>query len=124
MRPWPSSHSLGGHTSWLTPSLIVASLLFGVATASAQTSSANNQNLNDENLLVAVPGGYKIDFQQRTGSMLISEMVPVAQTVADWTEMVTVQVFHDLKATPEQFKTRVDKEGAAACPGIESHPVA
>jgi hypothetical protein len=51
-------------------------------------------------------------------------MVPVAQTVKDWTEMVTVQVFHDLKATPEQFKARIDKEGPAACAGIESNPVA
>lgn len=99
-------------------------LLFGPATASAQTSSANNQNLSDENLLVALPDGYKIDSQQRAGNMLISEMVPVAQTVADWTGMVTVQVFHDLKAAPEQFKARIDKEGSAACSGIEPHPVA
>jgi hypothetical protein len=110
--------------------LITGGLLFGLATASAQTpsapvSSANNNNLlTDENLLVAVPDGYKIDFQQRTGNMLISETVPVAQTVHDWTEMVTVQVFHDLKIRPEQFKARIDQEGPAACPGIESHPIA
>jgi hypothetical protein len=104
--------------------LIAAGLLFGTATASAQTSPANNEKLSDENLLVALPDGFKIDFQQRAGNMLINEMVPVGQTVNDWTEMVTVQVFHDLKTTPEQFKARIDKEGPAACAGIESHPVA
>jgi hypothetical protein len=112
------------HSNLLTPALTVAGLLIGLATASAQTSSTNSQNLSDENLLVAVPDGYKVDFQQRSGSMLISEMVPVAQTVANWTEMVTVQVFHDLKATPQQLKARIDEEGLAACDGIESNPVA
>jgi hypothetical protein len=120
---------LSDHTTRFVPALVAAVFLFGLATASAQMSSANNQNvanenLTNENLLVALPEGYKIDFQQRTGNMLISEMVPVAQTVHDWTEMVTVQVFHDLKVTPEQFKARIDKEGPAACAGIESHPIA
>jgi hypothetical protein len=115
---------LGEHTTRLAPALIAAGLLFGLATASAQTPSANSENLINENLLVALPDGYKIDFQQRTGNMLIREMVPVAQTVHDWTEMVTVQVFHDLKVTPQQFKARIDQEGPAACPGIESHPIA
>jgi hypothetical protein len=115
---------LSDHTTRFVPALVAAVFLFGLATASAQMSSANNQNvanenLTNENLLVALPEGYKIDFQQRTGNMLISEMVPVAQTVHDWTEMVTVQVFHDLKVTPEQFKARIDKEGPAACAGIE-----
>jgi hypothetical protein len=78
---------LGERRNWLTRALIVTVLLLGPATAMAQTSSANSQNLSDENLLIAVPEGYKVDFQQRTGNMLISEMVPVAQTVANWTEM-------------------------------------
>jgi hypothetical protein len=109
----------------LAPALIAAELPFGLATASAQTSPAkSNEKLTDENLLVAVPDGYKIDFQQRSGNMLISEMVPDAQTVADWTEMVTVQVFHVLKVTPEQLKARIDEEGLAACDGIQSNPVA
>ena len=103
---------------------MAAGLLFGLTGASSQPSPASNQKLIDENLLVAVPDGYKIDFQQRAGDMLISEMVPAGQTVHDWTEMVTVQVFHDLKVAPEQFKARIDKEGPAACAGIESHPVA
>jgi hypothetical protein len=34
-------------------------------------------------------------------------MVPSDQTVDDWTEMVTVQIFYGLKTTPEAFESRV-----------------
>ncbi len=80
--------------------------------------------LRDENILAKLPTGFKIDFQQRNKTMLISEMVPVKQSVKNWTEMVTVQVFYGLMVTPEQFKARIEKELATACPGAESHPVA
>jgi len=56
--------------------------------------------------------------------LLISEMVPVKQSVKNWTEMVTVQVFYGLKATPDQFKARIESGLAAACPKSESRPVA
>ncbi len=105
---------MGEHSSWPAPALIAAGLVFGVGTAFSQTLPTNNRKLTDENLLVALPDGYKIDFQQRAGNMLISEMVPAAQNVHDWTETVTVQVFHDLKATPDQFKARIDKQAAVA----------
>ena len=80
--------------------------------------------LQDENVLTKLPDGFKIDFQQRNKDMLISEMVPVKQSVKNWTEMVTVQVFYGLKATPDQFKARIESGLAAACPKSESHPVA
>ena len=49
--------------------------------------------LENENLLVGVPPGYKIDFNERKQTMIMTEMVPTAQTVKNWTEMVTVQIF-------------------------------
>jgi hypothetical protein len=78
----------------------------------------------NETLLAALPDGYKRDFEQKTNESLISEMVPVGQSVSNWTEMVTVQVFYALKTTPEQFKAQMEKELAAACPGGETQPVA
>ena len=49
-----------------------------------------------------MPTGYKVDFQQRKGNMLMTEMVPVNESVNNWTEMVTVQIFYGLKnVTPE-----------------------
>ena len=87
-------------------------------------TSACLAELQDENILAGLPAGFKIDFQQRNKAMLISEMVPVKQSVKNWTEMVTVQVFYGLKVTPDQFKAGIEKELATACPRAESHPVA
>ena len=90
----------------------------------AMAASACLAELQDENILTKLPDGFKIDFQQRNKDMLISEMVPVKQSVKNWTEMVTVQVFYGLKATPDQFKARIESGLAAACPKSESRPVA
>ena len=90
----------------------------------ALAASPCHAQLRDENILAKLPTGFKIDFQQRNKTMLISEMVPVKQSVKNWTEMVTVQVFYGLMVTPDQFKARIEKELATACPGAELHPVA
>ena len=88
------------------------------------TTSATMAQLRNENLLTTIPDGYKTDFQDKTSDMLISEMVPVDQSVTNWTEMVTVQIFYALKATPAQFKIGIDKEGTRLCPGSSSQPIA
>ena len=62
----------------------------------ATLTSAHAQLVN-ENLLVAMPEGYKLGWQDRNAQRLMSEMVPAAQTVENWTEMVTVQIFFGLK---------------------------
>lgn len=72
--------------------------------------------LANENLLQNMPDGYKVDFQTRQGNMLLKEMVPRAQTVKNWTEMLTTQIFLSMKnATPEQFQTRMEKSWLVAC---------
>ena len=76
-----------------------------------------------ENLLVSLPDGYKVGFQKRQGNMQITEMVPKAENVNGWTEMVTVQVFHGLKSTPEQFRDRIAAAWSKACAGAESAPI-
>jgi hypothetical protein len=81
--------------------------LFAVSSAAA---------LENENLLVGVPPGYKIDFNDRKQTMIMTEMVPTAQTVQNWTEMVTVQIFLGLKSTPAEFRTRMEKLWSGACP--------
>ena len=98
------------------------SISLGLLTA--MVTSACLAELQDENILAGLPAGFKIDFQQRNKAMLISEMVPVKQSVKNWTEMVTVQVFYGLKVTPDQFKAGIEKELATACPRAGSHPVA
>ncbi len=49
--------------------------------------------LEAENLLVAMPPGYKVGYTNHTAKGVITEMVPAGETVETWTEMVTVQIF-------------------------------
>ncbi len=95
-----------------------ATLLLGalIAPASAQ--------LVNENLLVTVPPGYKIDFQDKKPNSLMNEMVPAAESVNNWTEMVTVQIFYHLKAAPEQFVDKVASGWKASCPGASTSTIA
>jgi hypothetical protein len=73
-------------------------------------------DLTDENLLQNLPVGYKVGFQGKQGNIVISEMVPQAETVKNWTEMVTTQIFLGQKnATPEQFQAFMAKGWLAAC---------
>jgi len=77
-----------------------------------------------ENLLIALPDGYRIDFQQKQGKAQITEMVPKAESVKNWTEMLTVQVFYGLKSTPAQFRDRINDLWRTSCPGAQSAPLA
>jgi hypothetical protein len=79
-----------------TPPMRLSSLPLALAVAMAASAAA--AQLQNENLLVTVPDGFKIDFQQKNKEMLISEMVPGAESVNDWTQMVTVQIFFGLKS--------------------------
>jgi hypothetical protein len=80
--------------------------------------------LINENLLVEVPPGYKIDFQDKKPNSLMNEMVPTNETVNNWTEMVTVQIFYNMKATPEQFVGKMASGWMQACAGASSKPIA
>ena len=81
-------------------------------------------DLENENLLTTMPAGYKVDFQQRKGNMLMTEMVPVGESVNNWTEMVTVQIFYGLKTvTPEQFRMRMEGLWQGSCPNSTSKAI-
>jgi hypothetical protein len=80
--------------------------------------------LVNENLLVELPPGYKIAFQDKKAAMLMNEMVPLNESADNWTEMVTVQIFYGLKSTPEQFQSKLDRGWLANCPGASANAVA
>jgi hypothetical protein len=68
---------------------------------------------------------YKVGFSDKKPNMLMTEFVPAKETVENWTEMVTVQVFFGLKATPQQFMDDMAKRWRGACPDAEeAHTVA
>lgn len=81
--------------------------------------------LVNENLLVNVPEGFKIDYEAEQNNMIISEMVPEAESVNDWTTLVTVQIFLGLtNTTPEQYQDTLTQSWFGACNNSESYPVA
>jgi len=94
-----------------------------LALAIAAFAAPARAQMVNENLLVVVPDGYKIDFRDRNDQRLINEMVPEAQKVTDWTEMVTVQIFYRLAATPEQFKAKIETLWAESCANSSSRAV-
>jgi len=79
--------------------------------------------LSAENLLVAVPSGYTVGHQAHNARQLISEMVPTAETVDTWTEMVTVLIYFGQKGSLIGYRSKMEKDWAAACAGAKSAPV-
>lgn len=87
-------------------------------------SDMSHAGLENENLVQGLPSGYKVDFQDRQGNMVITEMVPSSETVDNWSEMVTTQIFMGMKnATLDQFQSVMAKSWMAACKGGEAAPV-
>lgn len=76
--------------------------------------------LVNENLLVGMPAGYKVGFNDKNERRIMTEMVPAGETVEAWTEMLTVQIFFRLKVTPAQFRTRMTELWAKSCPNAQT----
>jgi hypothetical protein len=100
-------------------------MLQGAVILAALGVSAARADPENENLIVTTPPGYKVGFSDKKPNMLITEFVPAKETVENWTEMVTVQIFFGLKTTPEQFMSDMEKRWRAACPNAEeAHTIA
>ncbi len=81
-----------------------------------QPAPARSPLLDGENLLFAPPRDFKFGFHSdRNGSL--TEYVPNGQTVEEWTEMLTVQVFRDLKdMEPAAFLQKIGTKWVNDCP--------
>jgi hypothetical protein len=73
--------------------------------------------LDAENLLVAPPKDFKIGFQSNHDNRLMTEWVPAAETVEDWTQMLTVQIYRGATVDAATFLQRVGKLYTDDCPG-------
>jgi hypothetical protein len=91
------------------------SLAIALIVVLAAPGPARAQLVN-ENLLVRVPEGYKIDYRANNDKQIINEMVPQSETVKNWTEMVTVQIFLGLKTTLAQMQDNIAQGWLKACP--------
>jgi len=53
-----------------------------------------------ENLLLSPPPGWELGFSDRDDDQAIYEYLPAGQEIENWTELLTVQVFFELKNVP------------------------
>ncbi|WP_421999718.1 hypothetical protein [Reyranella sp.] len=87
-------------------------------------SSQAQQKLEGENLLLAPPAGFKMAFRGSRDDVGIFEWVPNGETLEDWTEMMTVQVFKDRPdLDPKDFLAKIQTRWQAECNGSASAPV-
>jgi outer membrane protein assembly factor BamE (lipoprotein component of BamABCDE complex) len=74
--------------------------------------------LSDENVLTPLAAGFGEGKRARQGPMDIIEFVPIGETVQDWSRMITLQVFHNLRGVdPDGLPGNIAKSWAQACPG-------
>ena len=98
---------------WSKWTAVGVALLMGLTGGALQA-----QPLKNENLLVGMPQGFKLGFKDSKNGMNMQEFIPAAETVQNWTEMVTVQVFLSRKdLEPSQFLALMQKQWAEACKG-------
>lgn len=73
--------------------------------------------LQAENLLFAPPPDFKVGYQSNHDNRLLTEYVPAGETVDDWTQMLTVQIFRRATIDSASFLQDVGKRFMDACPG-------
>jgi hypothetical protein len=84
----------------------------------AWTSATLAQSLiNAENLLFSPPKDFKVGYQSSHDNRQITEWIPAPETVEDWSQMLTVQVFHRSTVDGGRFLQDVGKRYMDACPG-------
>jgi hypothetical protein len=74
--------------------------------------------LKNENLLEQMPSGFKIGYQASHDGMNMQEWVPEGETVENWSEMVTTQIFLGRKdLDTAQFLNFIGQKWLKDCTG-------
>jgi hypothetical protein len=80
--------------------------------------------LEDVNVLLKIPNGYKVGFEDTSDMGSILELVPEGETIAQWSEMLTVQILRNKKGlTLSEYREGIEKLWALICPGSSSETV-
>jgi hypothetical protein len=88
-----------------------AMTLVGCASAIASGLSL----IEAENLLFSPPKEFKVGFQSNDHHM--TEWIPASETVEDWGQMLTVQIYRGASVEAATFLQGVGKRYMNACPG-------
>jgi hypothetical protein len=119
----PAVGTAAYRTGSLKPiSVVVLFVVFAAATAAAATAATQGE-LFGENLLIRIPADYELGFEQTTELGQINEFVPRGETVEEWSEMITVQLFPTHNDN-ERFFAVFEALAAQACSSESTHVVA
>ena len=104
-------------------SLLLGAALLSLVSASGAFAQAM-PTLYGENLITPLPKGFKLGAQSAQGRFAQMEYIPEAETVQDWSTMITVTVIKgQLPVTPDQFSQKVAGGFQQACAKGEGHKV-
>jgi len=79
--------------------------------------SPKSKGLSDEQFFYAVPKGWVLGFSERQGNMLMKEFVPEGETVENWNEMLTTQIFYGgVNQSPDAFASGMRRLWKKHCP--------
>jgi hypothetical protein len=95
----------------------VSQLATALLVGSVAAVSAGQSLIDAENLLIAQPPGFKVGYQSGHDHRSITEYVPVTETVDEWTQMLTVQVFRHATVDSATFLQGIGKRYMGDCPG-------
>lgn len=70
-----------------------------------------------ETLLLSPPQDFRAGFQSDSGNRLMTEFVPSSETVEDWKQMLTVQIYRGATVDASSFLGGIGKRYTDACPG-------
>lgn len=99
-------------------------VVYFAAAALSLAATTSHAQLKNENLLVTMPEGFKVGYGGTHNGIDMQEWVPANQTVKDWTEMITVQVFRNrADIDPARYLAEMTKLWAQSCPGSIAGPV-
>jgi hypothetical protein len=90
----------------------------------ACTTVTSAQSLiNAENLLFSPPKDFKVGYQSSHDTRQITEWIPASETVEDWTQMLTVQIFRGATVDGGRFLQEIGKRYMSDCPGTTAKGV-
>ena len=76
-----------------------------------------------EGIVLSLPRDFKEGYAAEDALMRMIEFVPNNEAVENWSQLVTVQLFHSLKVDPDVLPLQMSTSFSNACPAGQALPV-
>lgn len=98
----------------------IAKASLALLLAAAATAASGQAVTDGENLVFAPPQDFRVGYTSSHDNRVMTEYVPAGQSVDDWAQMVTVQIFHGATVEPAGFLQKVGSLYMGDCPGTSA----